>query len=129
MIGRKIVAAVLIAGFALVAGTQSISAEPRGWDRGRGRSWGSARGRGRGRGWGTGWWHKDRPDAATSFWGGVIGGLVGQALRPDRQAQDVEGEIEPGTEAWYEYCTRRYRSFDPETGTYLGFDGVRKPCR
>ncbi|MGX1319889.1 hypothetical protein AB7M17_003342 [Bradyrhizobium sp. USDA 377] len=26
-------------------------------------------------------------------------------------------------------CAERYRSFDPATGTYLGFDGSRHPCR
>jgi BA14K-like protein len=27
-----------------------------------------------------------------------------------------------------DYCAQRYRSFDPATGTYLGFDGQRHPC-
>jgi hypothetical protein len=26
------------------------------------------------------------------------------------------------------YCARRYRSYDPATGTYLGYDGARHPC-
>jgi hypothetical protein len=26
------------------------------------------------------------------------------------------------------YCMRRYRSYDPESGTFLGFDGRRHPC-
>jgi BA14K-like protein len=26
-------------------------------------------------------------------------------------------------------CAQRYRSFDPHTGTYLGTDGSRHPCR
>jgi hypothetical protein len=26
------------------------------------------------------------------------------------------------------YCAQRYRSYDPATGTYLGFDGLRHPC-
>jgi len=26
------------------------------------------------------------------------------------------------------YCASRYRSYDPATGTYLGYDGVRHPC-
>ena len=33
--------------------------------------------------------HDPRPGA---FWGGVLGGLLGQALRPDRQGRDVEGD-------------------------------------
>jgi hypothetical protein len=26
-------------------------------------------------------------------------------------------------------CAQRYRSYDPETGTLLGYDGARHPCR
>lgn len=26
------------------------------------------------------------------------------------------------------YCEQRYRSYDPASGTYLGYDGVRHPC-
>jgi hypothetical protein len=27
------------------------------------------------------------------------------------------------------YCARRYRSYDPASGTYMGYDGVRHVCR
>ena len=30
---------------------------------------------------------------------------------------------------WMSYCFSRYRSFDPATGTYMGYDGRRHPCR
>jgi BA14K-like protein len=26
------------------------------------------------------------------------------------------------------YCEARFRSYDPTSGTYLGFDGLRHPC-
>lgn len=26
------------------------------------------------------------------------------------------------------YCMRRFRSYDPRSGTYLGYDGNRHPC-
>jgi hypothetical protein len=26
------------------------------------------------------------------------------------------------------YCASRYRSFDPASGTFLGYDGLRHPC-
>jgi hypothetical protein len=26
------------------------------------------------------------------------------------------------------YCEQRFRSYDPQSGTYLGFDGQRHPC-
>jgi hypothetical protein len=32
------------------------------------------------------------------------------------------------TQAWLDSCSRRYRSFDPATGTYLGYDGLVHRC-
>ena len=29
----------------------------------------------------------------------------------------------------HEYCARRYRSYDPASGTFLGYDGYRHRCR
>ena len=26
------------------------------------------------------------------------------------------------------YCMQRYRSYDPNSGTFLGYDGLRHPC-
>lgn len=26
------------------------------------------------------------------------------------------------------YCQQRFRSYDPSTGTYMGYDGVRRSC-
>ena len=26
------------------------------------------------------------------------------------------------------YCEQRFRSYDPASGTYLGYDGLRHPC-
>jgi hypothetical protein len=26
------------------------------------------------------------------------------------------------------YCAQRYKSYDPASGTYLGYDGQRHPC-
>lgn len=26
------------------------------------------------------------------------------------------------------YCSQRYKSYDPASGTYLGYDGDRHPC-
>ncbi len=26
------------------------------------------------------------------------------------------------------YCMQRFRSYDPGSGTYLGYDGYRHPC-
>ncbi|MCP8893969.1 BA14K family protein [Shinella daejeonensis] len=35
---------------------------------------------------------------------------------------------EPWTRAWYDYCSSRYRSFNPDTGTFLGYDGRTHFC-
>jgi hypothetical protein len=34
--------------------------------------------------------------------------------------------VAPGRDA--AYCQQRFRSYDPASGTYLGFDGLRHPC-
>jgi len=26
------------------------------------------------------------------------------------------------------YCMQRYRSYDPRSGTFMGYDGIRRPC-
>ena len=36
---------------------------------------------------------------------------------------------EPWTRDWYDYCSSRYRSFDPRSGTFRDYDGYRKMCR
>jgi hypothetical protein len=33
-----------------------------------------------------------------------------------------------GTQAWLEYCSSKYRSFDARSGTYMGYDGHRHVC-
>lgn len=38
------------------------------------------------------------------------------------------GGIEPWSRDWYRYCSDRYRSFNPETGTYRGYDGRNHFC-
>ena len=35
---------------------------------------------------------------------------------------------EPWTQSWYRFCSQRYRSFDANTGTYVGYDGREHFC-
>ncbi|WP_439616155.1 BA14K family protein [Shinella sp.] len=35
---------------------------------------------------------------------------------------------EPWTQSWYNYCSQRYRSFNPNTGTFVGYDGLEHFC-
>lgn len=46
----------------------------------------------------------------------------------DEEEEWVDAGYEPWTRGWYRYCSDRYRSFDPGTGTYMGYDGVRRFC-
>lgn len=39
------------------------------------------------------------------------------------------GRYQPWSAAWYSYCEARYRSFDPRSGTFMGYDGRRHFCR
>ena len=45
---------------------------------------------------------------------------------------DVGGPVAvapaPGGDDAVAYCMQTYRSYDPQSGTYLGFDGYRHPC-
>lgn len=36
---------------------------------------------------------------------------------------------EPWTQEWYAYCDNRYRSFNPQTGYFMGYDGQYHFCR
>ncbi|MCT7374827.1 BA14K family protein [Chelativorans salis] len=35
---------------------------------------------------------------------------------------------EPWSREWYRACDARYRSFDPQSGTFMGYDGQRHFC-
>jgi len=39
-----------------------------------------------------------------------------------------EVAVVPGGGDDASYCAQRYRSYDPASGTYLGYDGQRHPC-
>lgn len=107
---------LLIAATALTLLVQPVSAQPYG------------------RHWGHGWGHPVAPYGAPgAFWGGaILGGLIGSVLRPEPPPVIVEApipEVVPGSPAWNAYCLNRYASFDPASGTYLGYDNLRHPCR
>ena len=38
------------------------------------------------------------------------------------------GSLEPWTPGWYAWCENRYRSFNPERGTFRGYDGKDHFC-
>ena len=75
--------------------------------RGRGRGWG---GRGRGGGVGVG----------TAVGIGVGAAIIGGAIAASAAEQQRQQAVS--------YCMQRYRSYDPNSQTYLGRDGMRYPC-
>ncbi len=78
--------------------------------------------------------------------GAIIGGLMAQpryaepvyAAPPVRYYQEqpryyqqpayVGRSLEPWSRGWYRYCQNRYRSFDPQSGTFIGYDGRQHFC-
>ncbi|GAB1717907.1 MAG: hypothetical protein NTAFB05_29490 [Nitrobacter sp.] len=48
----------------------------------------------------------------------AAGAIIGSAIAGS-QARAADGDA---------YCFRRFKSYDPASGTYLGYDGNRHPC-
>jgi hypothetical protein len=66
-----------------------------------------------------------------------VGAIIGSALTPrevyvapppPRYAPVAYGP-QPWSPDWYSYCYSRYRSFNPNTGTFVGYDGYEHFCR
>ncbi|MEQ8482303.1 MAG: BA14K family protein [Hoeflea sp.] len=75
--------------------------------------------------------------------GAIIGGAIANshnnsrvihrpapAPRPYREhrVNSGGGGFEPWTKSWYRYCSNKYRSFNPSTGTFRGYDGRDHFC-
>jgi hypothetical protein len=73
------------------------------------------------------YYRRDRGSAAAAGIAGLAAGaLIGGAIA-SQQAQAAPTYVVPNQGA-YEYCSQRFRSYDPASGTYLGYDGLRHPC-
>ena len=74
--------------------------------------------------------HDDHDDnsAAGLILGVILGFALGAAV-VDSQEQQNYATSRLNDPGWIAYCARRYRSFDPYTGTFLGNDGLRHYCR
>ena len=53
--------------------------------------------------------------------------VVVAAKAPPKDKTRSKG-LEPGSEAWNEYCAAKYASFNKETGTYRSFTGKERRC-
>ena len=71
--------------------------------------------------------------------GAIIGGAIANSARPyygtgyydDPGYYGSPGYVygTPGVAVGDDsYCAQRFKSWDPATGTYLGYDGLRHPC-
>ena len=108
-------------------------------------AWRGGVGRG---GWGGGWrgghgWGWGGPAAGLAA-GAIIGGAIaasqpygygyGYDYSPGYYGYDSYGYAPGGYVAVapgggdVAYCEQRFRSYDPGSGTYLGYDGLRHPC-
>ena len=92
-------------------------------------------------GYGWGWW------APSAFAAGVVTGAVVATPRvyaaptvtyyegAANRVESTAGAVPPAggyaafSPGWYEYCSSKYRSFDPNTGTYTGYDGLTHYCQ
>ncbi len=73
------------------------------------------------------YYRRDRGNAlAAGALGLATGAIIGGALAQSQaQAAPVYGA--PNRSA-ISYCMQRFKSYDPASGTYLGYDGRRHPC-
>jgi hypothetical protein len=70
--------------------------------------------------------------------GALIGGAIANANRPyyGPGYYAPAPVYAPPPPAYYApppgdavaYCMQRYRSYRPETGTFIGYDGIERPC-
>ena len=103
LLGLYVFGTVAATGIMVTAGTSPAMAQ-RGRGRGRGRG---DRGRGRGRGYG-----------GAAIGAGIAAGIIGGAIIADQARRNSA----------VEYCMSRFRSYNPETGTYFTSRGEERPC-
>lgn len=91
--------------------------------------------------WNGGNWSGHHRHHRGGFWPGVgIGFGIGSSYAyygggyydpyyySDGYYDDSTVAVVPGGGDDAAYCAQRYRSYDPASGTYLGYDGLRHPC-
>ena len=99
-----------------------------GWGGGwHGAGWGGPRyGYGYG-GYGYGGWGTGAGVAAGLATGVIVGGALAASQAPYYSGRSAY--VTPGVDASsVAYCQQRFRSYDINSGTYLGYDGMRHSC-
>jgi BA14K-like protein len=74
-----------------------------------------------------GYYRRDRGNAAAGVLGGLAAGAIIGGAIASQQAQAAPTYVVPNNDA-VAYCAQRFRSYDPASGTYLGYDGLRHAC-
>jgi BA14K-like protein len=78
----------------------------------------------RGGGWGWG-----APVAGAIIGGAIVGGAIAAApYGPGYYGAPPPVAYGPPPGDAIAFCMQQYRSYDPRSGTYLGYDGFRHPC-
>jgi hypothetical protein len=84
-----------------------------------------------------GWYvYNDGAWIAAGALGLAAGALLGSTLSQQQAPATIQSGapvtangIPPWTPAWYQYCSGKYKSFNAQTGLYLGYDGKYHYCR
>jgi hypothetical protein len=69
-------------------------------------------------------WHRHGP-SGVAIGLGIAAGIIGAGIAAAASAPPPVYVVPNDAVA---YCMRRFRSYDPASGTYLGYDGYRHPC-
>lgn len=75
------------------------------------------------RGWNNRWDRRDRRSYRRGYGGVGAGFAAGAIIGGAIAAQQAQASANVHT-----YCSQRFRSYDPRSGTYLGYDGLRHAC-
>ena len=88
------------------------------------------RGGGYGRGYGYGGGYRGRGYGYRGGGGNgaLIGGLAAGAIIGGAIAAGAASQANAAAQQNANYCAQRYRSYDPQSGTYMNNDGNRYPC-
>ncbi len=75
--------------------------------------------------WGNPYWHNGgwyyRDNTGAWIAAGIVGAAIGAAAVSAAQQQRAQQDA-------IAYCMQRYRSYNPRTGTFTGYDGLQHPC-
>ncbi|MCF8477765.1 MAG: BA14K family protein [Pseudolabrys sp.] len=71
--------------------------------------------------------HHGHRGGGAAIGGFVAGALLGGALAAQQPYYYRRGYAPYRGDA-VQYCLSRFKSYDPYSGTYLGYDGYRHPC-